>query len=220
MNTPRPRPQAVFLDRDGVLNEEVDLLFRVEQLRLIPGSARAVRALNRAGIPAIVVTNQPVVARNLCSEEELCRIHEALGDLLFREAGARLDAVYYCPHHPETPHPDGNPAYRIPCTCRKPNTGMLTRAAGEFGLDLARCILVGDTTRDMETGGRAGMTTLLVQTGYGGRDGKFQAKGHLTFRDLEEAVAWILRGEPETPQRKTRPDSGSVLPPRQAGPPA
>ena len=198
MNASLPRPDAVFLDRDGVINEEVDLLHNVSQLRLISGSAQAIRRLNRAGIPVIVVTNQPVVARNLCSEEELQDIHRALKSLLIKEAGARLDALYYCPHHPETLHPDGNPAYRTDCTCRKPNTGMLTRAAGDFHLDLSRCILVGDTTRDMEAGKRAGMKTVLVRTGYGGRDGKFPAVADRTFRDLEEAVGWILRDAPET----------------------
>jgi mannose-1-phosphate guanylyltransferase/phosphomannomutase len=186
------KPQAVFLDRDGVINEEVDLLHRVSDLRLVPGAARAVRQLNRAGIPAIVVTNQPVVARNLCSEEELGEIHAALEELLLREAGARLDGLYYCPHHPETHHPDGNPAYRIPCACRKPDTGMLLDAARDFGLDLARCILIGDSTRDVETGRRAGTYTILVKTGYGGRDGRFPARPDRSFRDLEEAVTAIL----------------------------
>lgn len=190
---PLPRsPQAVFLDRDGVINEEVDLLHRASDLRLVPGSARAIRRLNLSGIPAIVVTNQPVVARNLCSEEELGEIHAALERLLFREAGARLDALYYCPHHPETHHPDGNPAYRVPCACRKPNPGMLLQAARDFHLDLARCVLIGDSTRDVETGRRAGTCTVLVQTGYGGRDGRFPARPDRTFRDLEEAVAAIL----------------------------
>jgi len=106
------------LDRDGVINREVDLLYREDQLDLLPGAAEAIRRLNDAGILAIVVTNQPVVARNLCTEDDVCRIHERLQEMLKEAAGARLDAVYYCPHHPETHHQDGNPAYRGRCRSR------------------------------------------------------------------------------------------------------
>lgn len=192
MTSKREKPQALFLDRDGVINEEVDLLHDVSRLRLIPGSAVAIRQLNRAGIPVIVVTNQPVVARNLCTEEDLKAIHASLEELLLKEAGARIDAIYYCPHHPETHHPDGNPAYRIPCACRKPETGMLNQAAIDFHLDLKRCTLIGDSTRDMETGKRGGLRTILVRTGYGGKDKRFEAVPDEICQDLGEAVDRIL----------------------------
>jgi histidinol-phosphate phosphatase family protein len=187
-------PEAVFLDRDGVINEEVNLLHQIAQLRLIPGAARAIWRLNQAGVPAIVVTNQPVVARNLCTEEELQGIHRALEEMLKKEAGARLDAIYYCPHHPE-PHPEGNRRYRIACLCRKPRTGMIDQACRDFRLNPRRCVLIGDSTRDVQAGQNAGTKTFLVLTGHAGADGRFPAPPDETFQDLDEAIGHLLHGE-------------------------
>jgi len=184
--------QAVFLDRDGVINREVDLIWRTDQLALLPGAAEAVRRLNRAGVLAIVVTNQPVVARNLCTEEDLARLNEHLAAMLWEAAGARLDALFSCPHHPETRHPDANPLYRGPCRCRKPAIGMLEAARERFGLDFRRCFLVGDTTRDIQTGASAGCRTILVRTGYAGRDGRFGAEPDFVAEDLPAAVDLVL----------------------------
>ncbi|HUU89706.1 MAG TPA: HAD family hydrolase [Phycisphaerae bacterium] len=180
------------MDRDGVINQEVDLLHREDQLVLIPGAAEAVRRLNDAGILVIVATNQPVVARNLCTEDDVRRINARLETMLQDAAGARLDAVYFCPHHPETHHPDGNPAYRGPCPCRKPDIGMLEEARDRFGLDYSRCFLVGDTTRDIQTGVNAGCRTVLVATGYGGRDGRYDATADFSASDLADAVDIVL----------------------------
>lgn len=184
--------QAVFLDRDGVINEEVDLLHREDQLALIPGAAEAIRRLNDTGILVIVVTNQPAVARNLCTEADVRRIHARLAEMLRQAAGARLDGVYYCPHHPEKHHADGNPAYRIDCDCRKPGIGMLEEARRAFGLDYARCYMVGDTTRDIQAGRNAGCRTILVRTGYGGRDGKCQVQADLVVDDLAAAAGVVI----------------------------
>ncbi len=188
------RVQAVFLDRDGVINQEVDLLSREDQLVLIPGAAEAIRRLNDSGILAVVVTNQPVVARNLCTEDDVRRIHDRLAAMLHDKACARIDAFYYCPHHPETHHADGNPAYRGPCECRKPSTGMLDRARAEFGLDYSRCFVVGDSTRDIQTGVNAGCRTVLVRTGYAGRDGNYDATPDMVAADLSQAVDMIIAG--------------------------
>jgi mannose-1-phosphate guanylyltransferase/phosphomannomutase len=185
--------QAVFLDRDGVINEEVDLLHREDQLVLIPGAAAAIRSLNDAGVLAVVVTNQPVVARGLCTDEDVQRIHQRLREMLANESRAHLDAICYCPHHPETHHADGNPAYRGPCDCRKPNIGMLAQARKRFGLDYARCFLVGDSTRDIQAGKNAGCRTILVRTGFGGADGKHPVTPAVTVPDLAAAVDVILR---------------------------
>jgi len=185
--------QAVFLDRDGVLNREVGLVTRPEQLVLEPGAAEAVRRLNEAGVLAVVATNQPVVARGLCSEEDLARIHERLQELLWMEARARLDAIYYCPHHPERGHPDANPLYRGPCRCRKPAVGMLEVARERFGLDLRRCVLVGDRTADLLAARRAGCRSVLVRTGYAGRDGRYEVEPDHVAANLAEAVRLILR---------------------------
>lgn len=180
------------MDRDGVLNEEVDLLHREDQLVLIPGAAEAVRRLNDAGVLVIVATNQPVVARNLCTEDDVRRINARLESMLREAAGARIDAIYFCPHHPETHHPDGNPAYRGPCDCRKPNIGMLEQARERFGLDYDRCFLVGDSTRDIQTGANAGCRTILVKTGYAGRDGACDVAPDFVAADLAAAADIVL----------------------------
>jgi len=180
---------AVFLDRDGVINEEVDLLYRVEQLRLLSGAAEAIRQFNEQGIKVIVVTNQPVVARGLCTEQNVEKIHEVLQRML-NEKGAHLDAIYYCPYHENA----DLPKYRKACPDRKPNIGMLKKAASRFHLDLQQCFVVGDRTVDIQTGVNAGCRTILVKTGYGGSDGKYEVRPNYVCKDLREAVDLITNG--------------------------
>jgi histidinol-phosphate phosphatase family protein len=190
-NRCRARP-AVFLDRDGVINREVDLLHREDQLELLPGVARALRRLNRSGWLTVVVTNQPVVARGLCDEAQVRRIHAKLEWLLGRE-GAFVDGIYYCPHHPEKGFPGENPDYKMPCDCRKPATGLVELAARDFNIDLPASYFVGDTTTDLQTGRNAGMKVVLVRTGYAGKDLKYSNRADGFAADLAEAVDWILR---------------------------
>jgi histidinol-phosphate phosphatase family protein len=185
------RVDAVFLDRDGVINELVDQLHRPEDFRLLPGAAAAIRKLNEAQLPVIVVTNQPAVARNLCTEAGLAEIHAVMEEQLRRER-AYVDRILYCPHHPEKHHADGNPAYRMDCDCRKPRTGMLTRARRLHDLDLARCFLVGDTSRDTQTGRNAGCQTIIVKTGAGGADGGFNVAPDFVCENLTEAAELIV----------------------------
>lgn len=161
MSAPARRP-AVFLDRDGTLNEEVDFLARAEELVLIPGAAQAVRALNEAGFAAVLVTNQSGLARGLFSASALEAIHARLALELGR-AGAHLDAIYVCPHHPS----EGSPPLRRDCDCRKPAPGLLVRAARELDLDLERSWVVGDAERDLEAGAALGLPGILVETGKG-----------------------------------------------------
>ncbi|MEK7374927.1 MAG: HAD family hydrolase, partial [Thermodesulfobacteriota bacterium] len=138
---------AVFLDRDGTINEEVGYLDRIEKLRLIPGAAEAIRLINESGMKAIVVTNQSGVARKFFDEASVDEVHARLRDML-RAEGAFLDGVYYCPHHPT----EGRGDYLRTCDCRKPAPGLLLRAAEELQLDLARSYMVGDTLKDIEAG--------------------------------------------------------------------
>lgn len=186
----RSEPSAVFLDRDGVIVEEIGYLSRPDQLRLIPGAAAAIRQLNEQGIPAIVVTNQAGVARGYFGEGAVCEVHEALSRMLAAK-GASIDAYYYCPHHPT----EGSPPYRMRCVCRKPEPGMLLAAASKFKLDLRQCYLVGDKPLDIQTGVNVGCTTVLVKTGYGAeacRDWREPfLPGHVVD-DLFAAVPWIL----------------------------
>ena len=153
----------MFLDRDGVLIEEVEYLARPEQIRLIPGAAAAVRRANRAGWRVVVVSNQSGVARGLFPESVLSDIHRTISARLFEEAGAVIDGFYYCPHHPT----EGQGGYRMECECRKPKPGMLLRAAGELGIDLAESWMIGDRLTDLQAGAAAGCRTILVRTGYG-----------------------------------------------------
>ncbi|HJU84310.1 MAG TPA: HAD family hydrolase [Holophagaceae bacterium] len=180
---------AVFLDRDGTLNEEVDYLSDPEDLHLIPGAAAAVARLNAAGIPIIVVTNQSGIGRGYYGWRDFAAVMSRMGTLLALE-NAHLDAVYASPHHEkgegDYAHPD-HPE-------RKPNPGMLTRAAEEHGLDLARSWMVGDKAIDIEAGRRAGCRTCLVLTGYGKQEDPSGAD--LVCADLAEAVERILAGWP------------------------
>lgn len=178
---------AVFLDRDGVINEEVGLVREPGQLQLIEGTAEAIRKLNQLKLPVIVVTNQPVVARGWTTEAEVELIHQRLRELL-AEGNASVDAIYFCPHHENA----DDPTYRKLCDCRKPRPGMLLKAAEDWDLDLKECVMIGDRTVDLQAAREAGCATaFLVETGFGGNDGKCDASPDLTFANLKTAVAHI-----------------------------
>jgi D-glycero-D-manno-heptose 1,7-bisphosphate phosphatase len=187
--TSRP---AVFLDRDGTLTDEVGYVNHPSRLRLLPRSAEAIRRLNAAGVPAVVVTNQAGIARGYFSQDVLDAVSATLVAQL-AEAGARLDGVYVCPHHPT----EGEPPYRARCECRKPKPGLLRRAAAELGLDLARSTMIGDKPSDLVPGREVGAATVLVLTGYGRgeweyhRD-RFAVKPDHVADDLLDAVEWAL----------------------------
>ena len=189
----RRKQRAIFLDRDGTVNRENGLVYREDQLELEEKAAEAIRTINGSGYLAIVATNQPVVARGLCSVEDVETIHRKMETLLGRE-GAYLDHVAFCPHHPDKGYPEENPAYKIPCRCRKPDIGMLEECAELFNIDLSSSWMVGDTTVDIQTGKNAGTHTALVLTGVAGKDGKYNAAPDLVCGDLAEAVEIILNG--------------------------
>ncbi len=167
LNRKNTRP-AVFLDRDGVICKEVDLLHRVEQMELIDGAAEAIRKINQAGYLAIVVTNQPVIARNLCSLEELQEIHNRMETLL-GEQHAYLDAIYFCPHHPDKGYPEEWVEYKIDCNCRKPKPGMLLQAQKDFNIDMQASYMIGDRKQDIAAGEAAHVgQSVLVDTNRAG----------------------------------------------------
>lgn len=173
---------AVFLDRDGTINAEVDYVNRVADFKLLGGAAAAVRELNRAGLRVIVASNQSGVARGYLTLRTLGRITEKMRKGLKR-SGARLDAVYYCPYHP-----DDKPA------CRKPEIGMALEAKRRFGLDLKRCFMVGDTRSDIKFGKNMGARTVLVMCGHTRGDESWvrRLRPDCVAQDLEGAVIWIL----------------------------
>jgi len=174
-----------------VLNDQTAFVNKPDDFRLLPGTAAAIRRLNEAGIPVVVVTNQGGIALGYLTEDDLAAIHRHMAELLAAE-GARVDAVYYSPYFP-----NGTiPRYSKDSPDRKPGTGMLERARDELGIDLAKSYLVGDATTDILAGNRAGCTTILVQTGFGGKDAKAgvasPAEPDHTVTDLSAAVELIL----------------------------
>src|SRR5574344_91439 len=163
LNRVNKRP-CVFLDRDGVINKEVNLLNKPEQMELIRGAADAVRYINEKGYLAIVITNQPVIARNLCTLEELDYIHAKLETLLGAEH-AYLNDIYICPHHPDGGYPEERKEYKIKCNCRKPAPGLLLQAAKDWNIDMPHSIMIGDQDRDYQAGVNAGVgQSIKVET--------------------------------------------------------
>ena len=200
---------AVFLDRDGTLNREVHHLNAPEQLELLSGAADAVRRINRTGRLAIVVTNQPAVARGDLTPAGLERIHRKLKGMLGRH-GAYLDAIFACPHHPDGGFSGEVRELKRECACRKPRTGLIDAACRDLAIDRCGSWMVGDTTSDIETGRRAGLRTILLRTGYAGQDGKYVFRPDYVVSDLEAAVAWILDGHPQI-ARQTAPIAAAAL---------
>jgi D,D-heptose 1,7-bisphosphate phosphatase len=179
---------AVFLDRDGVINTERSYISRPEELEIYDFTAPAIRKINQAGYVSVVVTNQSAIARNLCTEEDVQTIHKKLETVL-GDQGAWLDAIYYCPHHPDKGFPEENPVYKIECDCRKPATGMFKKAIEKFYIDPATSYMIGDSERDIQAGYNAGCVTIGVRTGYGIR--KTKLIPDYMFNDLKEAADFI-----------------------------
>lgn len=185
--------RAVFIDRDGTISEEVGYVNHPSRFRLFPFAAGAVRKLNEAGWLVVLVTNQAGVARGYFTEEVLLEVHRLLCEAL-EEQGARLDAIYYCPHHPTV----GRPPYRLDCDCRKPKPGLIHRAARDFAIDLERSWMIGDRYSDVELARNAGVRAAFVLTGYGRGEweyqrGEWRQMPDLVAADLADAVECITR---------------------------
>jgi mannose-1-phosphate guanylyltransferase / phosphomannomutase len=190
----RNSQKAIFLDRDGTINEEVNLLSSVDQMRLLSLVSKAVQKINRSEYLAVCVTNQPVIARNLCSLDELNHIHQRMQTLL-GEKRAYLDRIYHCPHHPDRGYPEERAEYKIDCVCRKPGTGMLEDASRDMNINLSESYIIGDRTVDIQTGKAAGLKTILVRTGIAGQDRKYDVKSDHVFDNLLEAVNFVLESK-------------------------
>ena len=200
--------RAIFLDRDGTISEEVGYVNHLSRYRLMPNSLEAIKIANRAGFKVIVTTNQSGVARGYFSESLVRQVHERL-TAWAEAAEARLDAIYFCPHHPE----EGAPPYRAACDCRKPRPGMILRAAREHGLDLSRCYAVGDGLVDLEAAAAAGVPGVLVLTGYGRglvehQRERIRSQPLRIVEDLLEAVRFIVGRDSQDRDANRTPAAG------------
>jgi D-glycero-D-manno-heptose 1,7-bisphosphate phosphatase len=186
---------AVFLDRDGVLIQDIHLLTHPEQIVILPGVAAALRDLAAAGFYLFVTSNQPVVARGMATEADVESVHAELQRRLTADGGPMLKRFYFCPHHPNATLPQ----YRVACECRKPRPGMLLQAAREYEVDLRASFAVGDRITDIIAGARAGCRTILVQTGMHAQPPietaeplDVSVQPDFICADLVEAADWIL----------------------------
>ena len=186
------RQRAIFLDRDGTMNVSKGFISNADDLELIPGTIEAIKAINKSGALAIVITNQPVIARGECSFEELHNIHNKLKTLL-GEKGAFVDDIFYCPHHPDKGFEGEVPELKFDCECRKPKTGMIDEAVKKYNIDLSKSYMVGDSTMDLELARNAGVKSVLVDTGFAGNDGKYDRSCDIEAKDLLDAVEKIIK---------------------------
>lgn len=184
---------AVFLDRDGTINEEVGYLDSLDKLKLYDNAFEALRLINKSGMKAVVITNQSGVARGYFTEEFVRTVHANIQKIL-QEKNAFIDAFYYCPHHPT----EGSRLYRQVCACRKPEAGMVIEASNYLNIDLARSYIVGDMIKDIRTAGRVGAKGILVKTGYG---------MHTLTRDLSGTPAQL-----SSPKDSANMPAGALYP--------
>ena len=185
---------AVFFDRDGTLSVEKGFLRTPEDFELLPGAGPALIALRRAGFRLVVLTNQPVLARGEASEADIAAIHCRLEWDLGKE-GAYLDGIYVCPHHPDPGFPGERSELKISCDCRKPAIGLFERACRDLRIDPAGSWMIGDQTRDIEMARRAGLRSILVQTGEAGRDGRYKTAPDYIVGDIAAAAGVILQSK-------------------------
>lgn len=183
------RQKAIFIDRDGVINPDKGLICHHEDFELFPQTAEAVKKINQSDFLAIVVTNQPGIAKGFYDFEGLAMIHKKM-DTLLGNQGAKIDALYFCPHHPEKGFPGERPEFKIVCECRKPGSGMLLSAAEAFNIDLGQSYIIGDHERDIIAGKNVGCIAVGVKTGHGLSQGN-ALPDHLS-ENILEAVQWIL----------------------------
>lgn len=185
--------KAVFLDRDGTINEEMGYINHISRFVIFDFVPEAIRILNEGGFKVVVVTNQSGVARGYFDEQLVKEVHKKLIEKV-EQAGAHIDGIYYCPHHPR----EGKPPYRLDCECRKPKTGMIQKAKDALNIDINRSFIIGDRYKDVEFGYKAGLRPVMVLTGYGRGEYIYQQKQWQRMPEkicanLLEAVQWIIK---------------------------
>lgn len=188
----KEKQKCIFLDRDGTINKFNGFVSKLEEFELEENAAEAIKLINESGYLVIVVTNQPVVARGMCEISDVNRIHQKL-QVLLGNCGAYLDDIIFCPHHPDKGYLEENPIYKKTCNCRKPAIGMINQMIEKYNIDIEKSYMIGDSTTDIQTGVNAGLHTVLVRTGQGGKDGKFDIRAEFEVLDLLDAVKMILK---------------------------
>lgn len=184
--------KAIFLDRDGVINKEVDQLSKIEDFKIYNFVAEAIKKINKSDYLTIVITNQPMIAKGFMSEIDIDRVHKKLETELGLK-GAKIDAIYYCPHHPERGFLGEVSELKIKCDCRKPKIGLIKKALRDFNLDLRKCFFIGDSSIDAKTAENAHIKFIGVKTGYACQDGRYQIKQNFQlYKNLLEAVKNII----------------------------
>jgi D-glycero-D-manno-heptose 1,7-bisphosphate phosphatase len=183
---------TVFVDRDGTINEQMGYINHTSRFILLPRVAEAIRVLNRSGFATVVVSNQSGVARGYFPMELVHEVHGLMENLLSKK-GARLDGIFFCPHHPQGVLPE----YAIPCGCRKPDTGLIAQARDELDIDMTRSYVIGDRCQDLEMARRAGLEGVLVLTGYGRGEREYilpreRVRPAYIAEDLLDGVRWII----------------------------
>jgi D,D-heptose 1,7-bisphosphate phosphatase len=191
----RKRRPAIFLDRDGTLNVDHGFIKRPGDIQLFPGAAEAVRRINDSGYLAVIVTNQPVIARGDCTETQLEQVHARLEELL-GEGGAYVDRIYYCPHHPDAGFPNERPELKFKCDCRKPQPRMIRQAVDDNSIELAKSFIIGDSTADFLMANQLGLHSIGVATGSAGLDEKYPVEPDYSATDIASAVSFILDVHP------------------------
>lgn len=187
----KTKKAAIFIDRDGTINKEVNHVRHHKQFELIKGAAKAINKINKSGRLSIVVTNQPGIAKGDFKEMDLNIVHNKMETLLGRSK-AFVDGIYYCPHHTDSGFKNEIKELKINCNCRKPNIGMFKQAKKDFNIDFKKSWVIGDSTRDILAAKNAGMKSVLVKTGYAGKDKSYKIKSDFITKDLNEAVDLIL----------------------------
>lgn len=185
------KQKAIFIDRDGTINQYVGFLRNIDDFKLIDNTAKAIKIINQSQYLAIVATNQPVVARGEVTYSQLEEIHKKMETELGKQ-GAYLDDLFFCPHHPDKGYNGEVKELKIDCNCRKPQIGMLLQALEKYNIDFSQSWYIGDTTTDIQTGINAGMKTVLVKTGEAGQDGKYNVTATFEANTLYEAVKRII----------------------------
>ncbi len=183
--------KAIFLDRDGVINEEVEQLKRLSSFNMYPFSVEAIKKINKSDYLAIIITNQPMIAKGFMSESDLGLIHKKLETELGKK-GAIINGIYYCPHHPEVGFRGEIKSLKINCTCRKPKTGLIRKAVRDFHIDLKKSFFIGDSTVDAKCAKNANIRFIGVGTGYGLNDKRYNFSNLNKVKNLLNAVNYIL----------------------------